>query len=315
MPMDQKVVDLFYAMTSYSKSIYANIQELCYLEKAGKKQEKAYFEHINVLKRLLKQEKELYKKNIDLVFNKRGEFAYLAINNCSDANCNMYDLLSWFNDSIIFERIKSKLQYYVGIQRTFGDDLLRNLKIEEYVERKISEKFLDDSFLSDIQKVSMYYMNKDCEYHERSIDYKYLSALLFNFDSELVDNYFEIPTNTIYLDSSLTHTLSGIYEEIYRINSDEVMKKRFDEIIDFIIVEDSSLDDDSDYKIEIALNYLKSVLDLLPLDQKDELYNDFIMHISDNFGITNELKLRIINALNEAGYSRKLLNYITANQS
>ena len=176
MPMDSKVIDLFYAMTSFSKSIYENMEILCELEKAGKKNESSYYNHLRILKKLLNEETKLYQDNIDLLFNKRGEFAYLAVNNCSDANCNMFDLLSWFHDSIIFERIKNKLKYFVGIKTTFGNDILRNLKIEEYTERAISESLLESSFLSDIQKVSMYYMDKDHPEDGRNIDYKYLSA-------------------------------------------------------------------------------------------------------------------------------------------
>ncbi len=314
MPIDNRVIDLFYAMTSYSKSIYENMQVLCELEKAGKKTESAYYNHLKKLKELLKEENKLYKDNIDLIFSKRGEFAGLAINNSSDVNCNMFDLLSWFNDSIIFERIKKKLKYYVGLKTTFDNDILRNLKLDEYVERRISETFLDDSFLSDIQKVSMFYMDKDHLEEKRNIDYKYISALLFDFDIELAGNFFELSKNNIYLDSSLVHTLSGIFNHIYEINSDEVLKQKFIEYVDYIRLENDSLDDDSDYKIDIALSYLKAILDLLSDFKREEVYNDFLMGISDNFDIPNDLKMRMVNALNDTGYSRKLLNRITINQ-
>ena len=310
MPMESKVVDLFYGMVSYSKSIYDNMQELCNLEKLGRKETSAYFNHLSCLKKLLKEESKLYKENQDLVVNKRGEFAYLTINNCSDYNCNIFDLLSTFHEDIIYERIKTKVKYYVGIKDTFDDDLFKNLKIDEYVEKRISDTFLDDSFYTDIQKVSMYYMDEDEEDHERSIEYKYISSLLYNYESELADNYFELSKNSIYLSSSLYYGLSGIYEEIYQINSDDVMNKRFKELVDYIILEDSSLDDDNEYKIKIALNQLRSILDLLPVHAKEELYNNFIMNISDNFEIPNELKLRIINAIREPDSSRKLLKYV-----
>ena len=66
--------------------------------------------------------------------------------------------------------------------------------------------------------------------------------------------------------------------------------------------------------MDIALSYLKSILDLLSDVKREEVYNDFLMDISDNFDIPNDLKMRLVNALNDTGYSRKLLNRITINQ-
>ena len=310
MNTNEKVMTLFYALSSYAKSIYDNLKTLCELEQAGKKDERSYFITLDNLKELLNKEANLYKTNIDLIVENRGELFFLATNNANIQDKNKFDLLSEFDELTIYERIKSKLKYYINLNKTFHSDILSNLKINYYDERTTSESLLDESFLTDMQRMSLYYMDTDHLGDNRNIEYKYLTALIFNLDKELADNYFEISKKNIYMDSTLAYDLNGLYKEIYVIDLTEVLMEKFNQFVDYISYIKEQNDPDCEYKVEIALNYLKSILDLLPIEIKEEFFNEFIMEYSDDGAVRLDVKLLVMNAMRNADRGRKLLKQI-----
>ena len=311
MATDEKVLELFYAMCSYASSIFINLKELSELEKAGKKNERSYYNALNNLKVLLEQETLLYSKNINTIYKNRGELVYLTTNNGSLEDTSMFDFLSAFDETSIYQRIKTKLKYHTGLKKHFAYDSNSGFKINYYDERNLSSSFLEDTFLTDMQRLSACYMEQNNNLNEKKIDFKYASAMIFNLDKELSDNYFEISNTNIYLNSSLTYALNGRYYEMYIIDMTDVLITKFNEFVDYISLEDEKEEEDKEYKIEIALSYLKSILDLMPAEIKDEFYNDFVIELTDDFNVTNRNKLRIINNLRNANKTRRLINYIT----
>ncbi len=310
MNLRKQAEELLYPMVSYAQSIYECLCTLCELEKAGKKQERAYYNVFNNLKGLLDEESKFYRDNIDKINQCRGDLFYLATIHLNPRDKNMFDLLSEFDPLSIYERIKTKLRYHIGFKKTFNSDFIGKLRAKLFDQDKIYGAFLDETFLTDMQRMSLFYIDSDHFGDQKNIDYKYLSALLFNLDQEFVSNYFEVSKQQLFLDSSLTYGINGIYDEMYREDLIKVLITKFPVFVDYIIKQESSSDDDKEFKIDIALSYLKSILDLLPLDVKEEFYNDFIMSISNDGGIPLDAKLRIMDAMRDADRGRKLLRHI-----
>ena len=307
--MDDREVYLNNIMENFSKNIYQDLFELCEMEKNGKKPEKNYFIKMQDLKRLLDLENKFYRANIEEIYKCGWFINSLTSKKESNSSNGLFTYMSDFVDDAVNERIKTKLKHYAGIEKMVNRKKYHNTKLNYSESRDITDAYLDDMFLHDMQRVSMYYMEQSYP-KDRAIDYKYLTSLVFNLDYELVNNYFIVHPE-ININSSLLYKIEGYYKGSYLMDSIEVLTKKFEDYIEYIDLIDSAEDADKDYKIDIALGYLKSILDLLPEDIEYNYKNDYVTKISNNEEMPQYLKERILEAINGAGKTRKLIRYVT----
>ena len=296
-------------MYDFGMNIYKDVYELWELEKNGQKCAKQYFLLMTDLRRLLKLEDRFYRNNIEEIYKSKGFIHYLITKKEVAPDDGLFSYLSSFSEAAINERIKTKIKQYIGIEKIVNGKKYYNTRLNYSESKDMIDAYLDDMFVTDMQRVSMYYMEKLYP-NDRAIDYKYLTSLVFNLDTELVNNYFIVHPD-ININSSLLYNLDGYYKYTYFLDSTDTLSKKFEEYVKYIKFIDSSEDPDKNYKIDIALGYLKSILDLLPEDIEDNYRNNYMVKISNSSDTPNYLKTRIMESINEAGHARKLINYVT----
>ena len=302
----ENAANLFYPMLAYAKSIYDNLLILCELEKADKKQDKVYYSTLKELKMLMKRERDYYVKNSDKLFACREDLCGLVASLAKDADT--LECFSKFDSSLIYERIKSKLKLYIGLRGSFNGDLLYHLKTPFARSRVISGDLLEESIISDIQNLSLFYMDNDCDYTSQKVEYKYLMALMSNLDAELLDNYFEISKKELFTGSTLIYGLNCLPKDIYLMHLTNTLNGLFKDFIEYIILNGQSFGEK--YKVEIALNYLKSIVDLMPKEYVEVFLNDYKERITNDEQIPDDIKNQIVDALQSTLRGRKLIRQV-----
>ena len=310
--MNERELYLNETMYNYGKLIYQHLFDLCELEKAGKKDEKSYSLVMQNLRDTMNKEDRFYREHIDEIYKGRGFISLLITKKGSKKNNEVIHYLADFIDDAVNERIRTKLKQYIGIEKILHYEKYHNKRLNYCECKNISNAFLEDMLLSDVQRVSMYYMEKEHQDfdEERFVDYKYLTSLIFNMEQEFVNNWF-IPVPDIYIRSSLIYCMEGYYKESYIMDLNEILSKKFKDIITLITSIECSLDEDKYYKIAIALSHLQSILDLLPEDIEIDFRNEQLVDISNNHSIPDELKETIMEAIYNSGKARSRIKFVT----